>query len=277
MVRRVSWSRTRGHRPYLMIAVTAVLALASCGKKNETPAARSDTTSVASRLVGGPVSMTPSGQASDSVLLAEVDDSRAYYVKSRDSSAIVWSVKDSSGWRRVWRSRDLLGAPPKAELQDLNGDGRADLFSSIEYEELVGGMVVLRGRDGVTELPLDVEHCRRPELQSADHQPLVVAYLSGAYTSDECEDPSAQVCLRRFQIAWPQFYRVEGEALVAFRRNPAFYRDLSARYRKDASELQRLVDSERNINKARRIYGRCPPETPQRMRKLADSALTLAG
>lgn len=276
MARHVSVSRTRVVRSYPIMAMAAALVLGACSKKPERSGRDSDTTSVAGQLVGGPAPVARSGHAGDTVLLAEADNSRAYDVKSGDSTAVVWSVRDSTGWRSIWRSRDLLGAAPTAKLEDVNGDGTADLFWSIEYEGLVGGMVVLRRSDGVTELWPDVKHCMRPQLEDADHRVLVVAYLSGAYSPDDCEDPSAQPCLTRFQIAWPQFYRVEGQALVKFRREPAYYRDLSQRYRTDASELQRLVDAERNIDEAKQVYRRCPPKTPQRMRKLADSALSLA-
>lgn len=275
MVRPMNVSGTRAPRPYALMAVVASLLAASCSKKPDASHAASDTTSLASRLAGGPVPRDRSGHTADTVLLAEAENSRAYDVKSGDSSAVVWSVREPTGWRSIWRSRDLLGAAPTAKLQDVNGDGAADLFWSIDYEGLVGGMVVLRSTNGVTELWPDVQHCLRPEMQTINNQHLIVAYLSGAYSSAECEDPPAQVCLTRFQIAWPQFYRVEGQTLVEFRREPAFYRDLSERYRKDASELQRLVDSEREIDEAKQVYRRCPPKTPQRMRKLADSALAL--
>jgi hypothetical protein len=185
-----------------------------------------------------------------------------------------WSAQDSTGWRVIWSSNDLSGALPTVVLKDFNGDGVADLFWSIDYEDLLGGMVVVRRPGGVSELAPDVEDCLRPEVQTIDHHTLVVAYLSGAFSLDHCGYPPGRACLARFQITWPQFYRVEGQSLVAFRREPGFYRDLSARYRKDAAELQRFVDSKPDTSDGKQLY--CPPETPARMRKLADSALSLA-
>lgn len=271
---RVSWVSVSRRRRVAVIATSLVLL--SCGKTPDRSDAANDTTSIASALLGGPVPAGSSSHAADTVLLAEAEGSRAYQLSSRDSSAVVWLVREPTGWRSIWRSRDLLGAAASAKLRDVNGDGTPDLFWSIEYEGLVGAMVVFRGKDGITELFADVKHCLSPELQAVDQRQLIVAYLSGAYSSDDCEDPRAQVCLRRFQIVWPQFYQVEGKALIEARREPAFYRNLSERYRRDADELQRLVDAEQNIDEASRVYSRCPAETPQRMRKLADSALALA-
>lgn len=263
-------------KPHTIMALVAVFVLVSCDNKPGRSGMADDTTSLASALVGGLVPPAPSGRASDTALLAEAENSRAYLVTSKDNSAVVWWVREPTGLRLIWRSRDLLGASPTAKLQDLNRDGTADLFWSIEYEGLVGAVVVVRRQDGVTELFPDVDHCLRPELQSADDQHFIVAYLSGAYHPDDCEDPRAQVCLREFQITWPRFYRVEGQALVEFRRQPAFYRELSERYQRDAAELQRVVAAERGVDETKRVYQRCPAETPQRMRKLADSASMLA-
>jgi hypothetical protein len=275
VIRGVRVSTVRVSRRRTIAAVAMPLVFLSCGKTPDRPGAASDTTSIASALLGGPVRDDSSRHAADTVLLAEAQGSRAYQSSSGDSSAVVWLVRERTGWRSIWRSRDLLGAEADAKLEDLNADGTPDLFWSIYYEGIRGAMVVLRGNDGITELFPDVEHCLRPELQAVDHRQLIVAYLSGAYSQDDCDNPLAQVCLRQFQIVWPQFYQVEGKALIEARREPAFYRDLSERYRRNADELQGLIDGERNIDEARRVYSRCPAEAPQRMRTLADSALTL--
>jgi len=274
---------TRGGRWVRLSVIVVIAILSSCDKKSEGSDASTDTASIMHAIAGGPVALD-SSEITDSVILAEAPGSRAYLVtyrfKSprgsfwRDSSVMNWSAQDSTGWRLIWSSSELMGALPTATLKDFNGDGTADLFWSIDYEDLIGGMVVVRRPGGVTELVPDVKDCLTPEVQTTDHQTLVVAYLSGAFSPDDCAGAPGRACLARFQIAWPQFYRVEGQSLVAFRREPGFYRELSARYRKDAAELQRLVDSKPDTSDGKQLY--CPPETAARMRKLADSALSLA-
>jgi hypothetical protein len=275
-------SRGRWARP---IVIVAVVILSSCDEKPERSDAHADTASVMNAIAGGPVTLD-SSETTDSVILADAPGSRAYLVSHRfkspkgafwrDSSVIDWSAHDSTGWRLIWSSSELLGALPTATLKDFNGDGTADLFWSIDYEDLIGGMVVVRRPGGVTELVPDVKDCLPPGVQTTGHQTLVVAYLSGAFSPDDCAGAPGRACQARFQITWPQFYRIEGQSLVAFRREPGFYRDLSARYRRDAAELQRLVDSPPDTGEDKHLYRQCPSDTPAKMQKLADSALALA-
>lgn len=150
---------------------------------------------------------TPAVQSAgrDSLLAVLDADSVRLRIEPR-ANVIEWT--SMAGGQEVlrWRSRPLLDAIPSVDLRRIDGDTIPDLVWAIQYEEMVGGMVVLgRAQAAKEAFATRNEVCRGPELRdvNADGRLDVLEYLPGAFTFDQCaNEATLQSCRARYPTDW---------------------------------------------------------------------------
>ena len=155
---------------------------------------------------------------------------------------VVWT--ESTIGRRVERFRSgtfVEGATPLVALRDLNGDGRVDLFLSLDYEEQKSATVRLGGT-GPSDAPAYLSPtglCRAPTVEaSSDGQVLIVESWPGAASIEDCvrAGPNER-CLAAFPLDWKRFLSLDARA-GKFNFYPTRVR---ARYSALASEYRRAA------------------------------------
>lgn len=122
---------------------------------------------------------------------------------------MVWSSADQGIPIERYRSGDLFGGMPHAQLRDVDRDGLVDLFVAWQYEEQASGLL-LRARVG---LPAEILYraatdiCGPPELAGLDEEgwPLIVEFEPGAASLTDCrEGGPAATCVDNFFVEWPR-------------------------------------------------------------------------
>ena len=216
--------------------------------------------------------MRTEGQASRDALLSERDGNRVYLVDADTLTYLVWLAGAPWGYR-TWKSGDTYGGVPHVELADVNGDGALDLFWTLQYEEILEGMIVLNKKENfVTAFP-KVAECQVPQLERVNGRYLYIAFVPGAYELDRCLDPVVGGnCAEKFHGNWPRFYSVVDSTLTEVRPGKERYPQLAALYRSEAARFDSLYTVDRMLPEPSRNLFYCDPDAGNRMRKLADSA-----
>jgi hypothetical protein len=161
----------------------------------------------------------------------------------RDTTRIVWRTSTGGQTLRRWESGPTYSTRPVLELKDLNADGIPDLFWTLQYEEIIAGMVLFGTTNGArVEFVTSDRMCRVPELKDIndDGRPDVVSYESGALTFDECRgDALAEPCQRAYPTEWAVAWIQEADSFVnAPSRARRFYADRATEYEAAARQIR---------------------------------------
>jgi len=239
------------------------------GEQGNSPTIGSASTSVQDVLTGN---LPNSVQ-----VLRATNDQRIYLGHDSLGRYLIWETRSESGWHKIWRSLPLYGALPEVRLEDFNADQIPDLFWTIDYDEFVGGMLVLHRSEGAIELHPGVEECQTPRIEKIGHTYQLVVYEPGVYSAEECVEPVIRRCLSTIPGSWPRYFAVEGNELKEIQRDPSYYRDLAIHYREAADLLERLIEDGAELPGTNTPANYCGEGTPEKLRQLADRADGMAG
>lgn len=146
-----------------------------------------------------------------------------------------WTSRNGSDTREQWRSGDFGFATPRVALADVNRDSRPDLLFSLEYEELIGGAVLLsepRGSASFAYREFD-GLCRAPGFADldGDGRAEIIESRPGAVSLESCRlDGPEERCARQVGTDWQsvlayddraRVYRVDSTAFKVFYRAEA--------------------------------------------------------
>jgi hypothetical protein len=209
--------------------------------------------------------------AEDGVVLIERSADRVRLVERGGSRYLHWESLASPGlWERVWRSRDIYSADPNVLLEDLNGDGRIDLYWSLAFEEIAGAMVVLRTSGGARELLPELKHCGLPQLERVKAGFRLMVSTPGVY--QDCRDMDIAICTAHFHTTIPRTLLVEGDELVLQPVSSADMIDLARQFRNEAHRADSLMTADAIIPRSATRYSDvCEPAFPGLLEALADS------
>ena len=178
------------------------------------------------------------GLRSDTTLISVGSDSLVLGTGDDGATRIQWRRSGS-----YWTSGPTHGGRPSGQLVDVSGDGLLDLFWTLEYEEIVTGMLIFQTRSGARPIwTASRESCRVPQLVdfTADRRPAVLEYVPGALRSVECfGDALAGPCQELYPTEWVNVWIVQSDSLVVARGEASdFYRELAGRYRNAATSIR---------------------------------------
>jgi hypothetical protein len=195
------------------------------------------------------------------------------------NSTLVWFTV-SDGWRMErWRSRVLHGAQPAVRLVDLNGDGSPDLFWTVDYEEIVGGMALLSDGDSarVAYASDDQEVCRPPQLEDVNSDGVLdlVRYIPFGLEPSLCRgDATTSVC-QDLPTEWREVWiNTAGSFAPDSLAGARFYQSLASEYSRAATTLQHRVES---LQRSGGQAGPCDSGVIERLRGMAERARRLGG
>lgn len=210
------------------------------------------------------------GELPDSArVIQTTSEDRIYLVEDTIGQRLVWEGRVDERWKEIWRSRPLYGANPEARLEDFNVDGATDLFWTIDFDEFIGGMLVLRQGLRAVELHPGVEECEVPRIEKVGSSFQLTIHTPGVYTAEECVEPVVRLCVSKIPASWPRFFVIDGYEMREVRRNSQYYQELAAKYRAAASDLETLISSGANLPDSRTLAAYCGEDTPQRLLNLA--------
>lgn len=186
---------------------------------------------------------------SDSVLAVAGGDTVSV-IRLDDMRKLVWTAIDAGGKVERFRSGDLFGGSPRAQLRDVDGDGLLDLFVTWQYEEQASGLL-LRARVGMAAEILyraAPDICGPPELAGPDEEgwPLIVEYEPGAASMTDCrEGGPLATCVDNYFVEWPRVLTVRlGGARAATSMSGSlrnFYAGVADRYGEALERLREAV------------------------------------
>lgn len=220
--------------------VVASIALIGCGAQSSR--APSD-----ERAPGAPDSSVAVVGAADTVLLSVGGDS-VRIEASGPERVLLWTSRDGSDPREQWRSGDFGYATPWVALVDVNRDSRLDLLFSLQYEELIGGAVLLsepRGAASFAYREFD-GLCRAPEFADldGDGRPEIIESRPGAVSLESCRfDGPAERCAKKVGTDWRSVLTYDDPARV-FRVDTTAFKEF---YRAEATRLSEGAAAARSV------------------------------
>jgi len=143
-----------------------------------------------------------------------------------------------------WSSSQLNGALPQVRLALIDDDSIPDLFWTVNYEEIVGGELLLARRDTAVSVfrTSSDEGCRPPELRdvTGDGRPDILTYQPFAVPANECHgDAYVEECVAAYPTEW---VRALVQHAGSFVEEPemarGFYHLLESQYRAAAETLE---------------------------------------
>lgn len=157
----------------------------------------SDFTDNRAIAAGAAVDMILASHGRDTVRIVTFDAERR----------LLWTRHELNRTREQWRSGDFGYATPWVALTDINGDSLPDLLLSLEYEELIGGAVMLGDFSGFASVAYSAfdGFCRAPEFLDfdGDGRLEIIEYLPGAVSLKSCVlDGPEEACAREFWTGW---------------------------------------------------------------------------
>lgn len=175
--------------------------LAGCSEgPHVRPEARVDTSSP--NLTAGNASAGP-----NTAVLATYGPDTVRVAPDHDNNVLVWTTYLNGSRVVRWQSRPLHSAVPSVSLRTVDGDSLPDLFWTIRYDEIIGGMLLLGTDDGArTAFQTDERACRIPELVDVtqDGRLDLVEFLPGAFRPEDCQsDPLTILCQAAYPTEWP--------------------------------------------------------------------------
>lgn len=212
-------------------------------------------------------------------VLFESDGTRLYIVGMDANRHLVWDQKANGTWSRFWMSDNLYHGFPEFEFADLNGDAVDDLFWSMEYEEIVGGMVVFNAEGRPVERPLTLAQCAAPVLKKDTAGYLITAFGPALYSKDKCRDVDVGICDVEHVTTWPHAFRIVGLELQEEQLPSETYSVLAEAYLHQAAKLDSLMREgtrPRVAFEGETYESMCGKDFAVHMRVLADSARRLA-
>lgn len=219
------------------------------------------------------------GDSLELVVFSSAHDS-VYIERVGQSRHLVWQKRQGASWHSLWRSLDIYDGGPEVFVADVNEDGTTDLFWSLRFEEIIGGMFVLDRAGKALEVRIPVPSCQEPVLERDERGYLLRVFAPGVYSAGECKDMNVEVelCGQEIMADWPHFFRVVGVALQEERGSAGFYHALATQYQRDAERMDSLFQTEVQVGAGGKKFSElCKKDLPGQLRVLADSANRLAG
>jgi hypothetical protein len=141
----------------------------------------------------------------------------------------------------------MYSGVPSVELVLVDGDEIPDLFWTLRFEEIIGGMLVVGTPTGAREAFLtDRSICSEPSLQDVNEDGLldIVEYNTGALTRDECRgDALAMPCQQTYATDWAVAH-IQIES--GFTNDPShatqFYLSRSEQYSRSAQQIRQALE-----------------------------------
>lgn len=253
----------------------------SCRSQNETSSMNPPTVEAQSveQVLFNQSSELVSGDSLEAVVFSSTHDS-VYIERIGQSRHLVWQKRQDASWQFFWRSLDIYGGGPKVVVADVNEDGTTDIFWSLRFEEIIGGMFVLDSAGRAMEVHVPVPNCQEPVLERDEQGYLLKVFSPGVYSAEECSDMDVEValCGQEVMVDWPHFYRVVGVGLQEEHGSMAFYRALATQYQQGAERMDSLFRTDAQVgNSGMKFSELCRKDLPGQLRVLADSANRLAG
>lgn len=181
------------------------------------------------------------------VLAASGSDTVWLGTDSQGARRLTWTTWANGGRRLRWESRALYGAAPIARLVRINRDELPDLFWTVDFEELVGGMVLFASGDTARMAAATAadEVCRPPELRHVTGDSLLdfVTFRPSALSADECRaDAAAAPCVAAYPTEWAVAHVQEVDGFVDDpSKARAFYLAAARVYRAAADSLSLAI------------------------------------
>ncbi len=217
------------------------------------------------------VAVARSGTSSDTVL-ASMGGDTARLVAFGSERRVLWSRQEGTETREQWRSGDLGYATPRVMFASVNEDSLPDLLFALEYEETVGGAVLLGAPvDTATRAYQSFSgFCRAPEFRDVDGDGRVevIEFSPGAVSLEGCLlDGPDEGCARQFQTEWrvalsfdvrTRTYRLDSTSHRAFYQVEAARLDSVAtamRSRPDACSANAIARLDAMLVRARLLGG----------------------
>ena len=250
----------------LRLGVGAVVVLA-CGQVDSHDL--TERTDLPADTGGGTVS---AAVANDTIVTALGKDT-VRVLSAGGERFLSWTRVDKGNVREQWRSGELGFSTPVAALALVDDDSLLDLMVRLEYEELIGGVVLL-GRLLDTASVAYSEStglCRAPEFidLDGDGKIEIVETRPGAVSLESCLlDGPEEGCARRYRTEWrvplklPQHahhFRVDTTSFRSFYRDEAVILDSVSTAMKERPELcgaKVLTRLDSLVMRARRLGGR---------------------
>lgn len=187
-----------------------------------------------------------------------------------DGRRLIWTTSVSGRSLVRWRSRDLYSAVPTVLPGDFNRDQVPDLFWAIDFEEIVGGMLLLGESRSAAEIwASDEAQCRPPELQRLENGTyLLIVHEPGGIPFPLCHsDASLSQCVEAVPSHWDR-YAVVDDRTVDFdhQRTKHFYAEAAKRF---AAGREILRNAGEQLG--------CPDDLAESLRAMEIRALGLAG
>ncbi|MFQ5473861.1 MAG: hypothetical protein ACE5FA_13390 [Dehalococcoidia bacterium] len=208
-------------------------------------------------------------------VLASLSGDTVALVESDAGLLIRWTSTVDGRRRERWMSMSVHSGDPEVDLRYVNDDSLPDLFWTLRYEEIIGGMLLVAHADSALRVFVTgTEECSIPELVDLDSDGLldVVRYTAGAITESECEgDALALMCQRQYTTDWatPLFQR-EGGFVEDVSAARSFYSARAAAHRASATRLSQALASG-SVPSAR-----CNETMLSDLRRMAERADSLA-
>jgi len=180
-------------------------------------------------------------------VLAALDADTVWLVTNEQRAFIAWTSNQGAQQVVRWESHSVPPhARPEVRLAHVNDDAVPDLFWTLAYEGILGGMLLLGQADSALEVFVTgTEECAVPELIDVDADGLldIVRYTAGALTATECRgDALALACRARFPTDWasPLFQR-DSRFVADPPAAKSFYEGRARLYARGATDLEEAL------------------------------------
>jgi len=173
------------------------------------------------------------------------------WLSRKEERKIIWSTMLNGSRIVRWTSGELFMASPEITLGRIDPDSIPDLFVTLDYEEMVSGVLLLGNVEGGSRqafVSRADQTCLPPQLLDVNGDGLldIVQYSPGAVSAEECRgDAAAAVCVKAYPVAWESVLiqdRRRGFLQDDPRANP-FYQTLARKYHQAAGALRRSIES----------------------------------
>lgn len=238
---------------------------------------------IACLVIGCEHNSTPAARDLPRPSVPDVADSIVAFLGADTVRLVTDEMGNHLEWRTRestirWTSRSLFDGKPEVLLSYINTDSTPDLFWTIRFEEIIGGMAILGVDDGAREtFTTNAMVCDVPELLDVDGDGLkdVIDYQPGALTTEQCQgDAPSLLCQAKYPTEWVVTWLQRNDAFVLDTLGAgAFYQRLEIQYTDAATRLRRMIAQD-SVPEAMLL--RCDQETARALEALAARAGRIA-